>query len=58
MVVIQFKSISDISDFKHECDCNEFYIERDTLSIVGSFTEEQLKMAGEKYDAVHTINTP
>ena len=40
-----FPSNKAISDFKHECGCNDFYIDRDELTLVGFFTEEQIKLA-------------
>ena len=50
-VILSFKSIADLSKFKHECDCNDFYIDRDLLTLVGDFIETQIQMAINKYDA-------
>ena len=51
-MVLVFTSMADISTFKHECICRDFYIDRDLLSLVGSFTEAQLSIAQTKYHAV------
>ena len=51
-VVLVFKSIAAISQFKHECACPDFYIDRDALTLVGSFLPEQVQLAKAKYDAV------
>ena len=50
--VLVFTSIEDISTFKHECVCRDFYVDRDLLSLVGSFTEAQLSIAQNKYHAL------
>ena len=52
--ILLFKSINDISLFKNECQCSDFYIDRDQLTLVGTFSEDQLKMAIEKYKASYT----
>lgn len=46
-----FPSLSAISQFKNECACGDFYIDRDALTLVGSFTETQVAFAVEKYNA-------
>ena len=51
-MVIYFNSISDITQFKQECDFNDFYIDRDSISLVGSFTDDQLQIATSKYLAL------
>jgi hypothetical protein len=45
--------MQDLSAFKKECACNDFYIDRDELTLVGTFTEEKLKMATSKYLALY-----
>ena len=52
-VILSFKSLQDLSAFKKECGCNDFYIDRDSLTLVGSFTEEQLKIATGKFLALY-----
>jgi hypothetical protein len=52
---ISFTSLSDISNFKHECGCSDFYIDRDNLTLVGTFTKEMLDMASEKYGATYSL---
>ena len=54
-VRLHFKSLESISAFKHECACGDFYIDRDELTLVGSFTEEQVAIALGKYDAVSVL---
>lgn len=54
-IVLSFHSVTDISKFKHECGCSDFYLERDLLTLVGTFTEEQLKIATNKYSAMCKI---
>lgn len=51
-IVLVFKSITDISKFKHECECSDFYIDRDQLTLVGTFSDEQLQLATNKYSAL------
>jgi hypothetical protein len=51
-VILSFKTLADISNFKKECNCNDFYIDRDSLSIVGSFADQQLQLAFNKYNAI------
>jgi len=46
-----FPSNKAISDFKHECGCNDFYIDRDKLTLVGFFTEDQIRLATVKFGA-------
>jgi hypothetical protein len=46
-----FSSIIDLSQFKNECSCDDFYVERDNLLMVGMFTEEQLQVANYTYGA-------
>ena len=50
-----FKSITDLANFKNECGCDDFYIERDGLLLVGTFTEEELQIANYKYAATYKI---
>lgn len=52
MVILFFQTLDAISNFKKECNCNDFYIDRDVLSIVGTFTDEQLYLAINKYSAI------
>jgi hypothetical protein len=52
---IFFLSNEAILSFKHECACNDFYIDRDAIALVGFFTQEQIQMAIERYGA--SINT-
>ena len=54
-VTLTFKSITMLKAFKHECSCDDFYIERDVLLLVGTFTEEQLQIANYKYGATYEI---
>jgi hypothetical protein len=46
-----FPSNKAISEFKHKCGCNDFYIDRDSLTLVGFFTQEQIQLAAEKFGA-------
>lgn len=52
-VTLTFQSINTLSLFKKECECDDFYVDRDTLTLVGSFTEEQLQVANYKYLATY-----
>ena len=52
-VTLSFKSMHDLSCFKKECACDDFYIDRDEQTLVGSFTLEQLKVATGKYLALY-----
>jgi len=52
-VTITFQSIKDLMLFKKECACDDFYVDRDTLTLVGTFTEEQLQIANYKYAAAY-----
>lgn len=45
-----FTSAAAISQFKQESGCQDFYIERDALAVVGHFTEEQIGLAVAKYE--------
>ena len=49
-VILSFETLTDISNFKRECQCNDFYIDRDALTLVGTFTEDQLLLATAKYN--------
>jgi hypothetical protein len=51
-VILLFHSLDDLSAFKKQCCCEDFYIDRDALTLVGSFIEAQLKIAIEKYHAL------
>lgn len=46
-----FQSIIDLTNFKHECGCDDFYIERDGLLLVGTFSDDELQLANYKYAA-------
>lgn len=46
-----FQSATAISLFKQESACQDFYIDRDAVAIVGFFTEEQIRLALTKYEA-------
>lgn len=50
--VLQFKNLSEVESFKKECDCNDMYIDKDAITIVGTFTELQLKSATSAYNAM------
>lgn len=50
--ILKFTTLKAISNFKHECACPDFYIDRDALTLVGSFTSEQVAIAIQKYGAV------
>jgi hypothetical protein len=50
-VILLFRSMAVLSQFKKECTCADFYIDRDALTVVGSFTKEQIAIAMEKYNA-------
>jgi len=50
-----FKSITDLTNFKNECGCDDFYIERDGLLLVGTFTEQELQIVNYKYAATYEI---
>jgi hypothetical protein len=50
-IILVFSSLADISSFKHECHCQDFYVDRDRLRLVGNFTEEQILLAVNKYNA-------
>lgn len=50
-VMLLFKSITAISQFKRECICSDFYIDREDLTLVGSFSNAQIQVAVEKYEA-------
>jgi hypothetical protein len=52
-VTLSFRSKNDLSAFKKECTCCDFYIDRDEQTLVGLFTEEQLKKASGKYLALY-----
>ena len=56
-VILSFQSIIDISKFKHECGCRDFYIDRDSLTLVGTFSKEQLQLATERYAASCKIDS-
>ena len=51
-VMLLFKSMEEMSQFKHECICCDFYIDRDEMALVGSFTPNQVQIALTKYRAV------
>ena len=53
--ILTFHSIIDLTIFKKEYACDDFYVERDALLLVGSFTEEQLQIANYKYAATYEI---
>jgi hypothetical protein len=52
-VILHFSSIEAISQFKNKtgCACSDFYIDRDAMTITGSFTEEQATIAVEQFGA-------
>ena len=55
-VTLSFNSMADLSAFKKECACGDFYVDRDSLTLIGSFTTEQLKIATGKYLALYYTN--
>jgi hypothetical protein len=50
-VMIVFESLEAIWKFKHECTCNDFYVDRDRLTPVGFFKPEHIRLAADKFDA-------
>ena len=50
-IILRFQALADISLFKHECACTDFYIDRDALTLVGTFSTAQLRLATTKYAA-------
>lgn len=50
-VSLLFAMLDAMSRFKKEYACGDFYIDRDALTLVGSFTEEQMASAMGKYHA-------
>jgi hypothetical protein len=52
---LTFRSITDLANFKNECGCDDFYIERDGFLLVGTFSEEELQLANYKYAATCKI---
>jgi hypothetical protein len=57
-VILLFHSLDDLSAFKKECFCEDFYIDRDAIILVGSFIEAQLKIAIGKYHALISREKP
>ena len=53
--ILVFKSITELTAFKRDCQCDDFYIDRDELSLVGSFTEDQLQSAKNNYSATFQL---
>lgn len=49
-----FPSLQLMYAFKHEIACSEFYVERDIITFVGFFTQDQVDLAVTKYNAVAT----
>ncbi len=47
---IGFRSIQDLNDFKHKSSCNDFYINREALTLVGKFTQIELDLAISYYN--------
>jgi hypothetical protein len=52
-VNLSFTSLTDLTAFKNECNCSDFYRNRDSLTLVGSFSKEQLKIATGRYFALY-----
>lgn len=50
-VMIVFSSLEAISKFKHECACNDFYVDRDSLTLVGFFKPEHIRLAADEFGA-------
>ena len=55
-MAILFKSIAELSKFKRDSGCRDFYVDRDLLSIVGIFTEFNLNLAINKYNAIISMD--
>lgn len=51
-VILSFQTLADIRNFKNECNCKDFYIDRDSLNLVGTFTDAQLQLATKMYNAI------
>lgn len=50
---LSFRSMVDLAAFKSECANKEFSTGRNSLTLVGSFSKEQLKVATGKYFAMY-----
>lgn len=48
---LYFNSTAAISLFKQEAACQDFYIDRDAVALIGFFTEAQIRLALTKYEA-------
>ena len=55
-MTIQFKSIDDLNNFKRESGCNDYYVVKDFLSLVGTFTESNLHLATDKFNAMVSVD--
>ncbi len=52
-IILSFRSVTELAKFKNECGCRDFYIDRDALTLVGTFSEEQIRLATTKYAAMY-----
>ncbi len=52
VVALVFKSQAELNIFKRDCDCAERYIDKDFVTIVGTFTNAQLLLATGVYNAM------
>ena len=44
-ILLCFGTLEDISQFKEECECETSFTHVDSLTLVGRFSFEQLKLA-------------
>jgi len=54
--ILSFRTVTDLVQFKEECDPLTPYTERDSLTLVGLFSGEQLVLAANKYDAICKVD--
>lgn len=51
-----FPSFSDLSNFKRQLQCLDFYIDRETLTLIGTFSKKDIEDATTHYAAKMTLS--
>jgi hypothetical protein len=53
-----FPTMAHLSGLKNHIQCNDFYIDRDAFTIVGTFSETDIDLATKTYGAKITVQVP
>lgn len=52
-----FPQLLQLTEFKRKIKCNDYFIDRDAITVIGSFSQKEIEDATSNYDAKMTTYT-